>query len=233
MIQCGIERNGSRTAPRPSEKAMYVPPHFNEERVEVLHDAIRQARIGTLVTIGEGGIEASHVPMLVDPEPKPFGTLRGHVARANPQWRRAAADVESLAIFLGPNAYVTPDWYETKRESGKVVPTWNYVAVHAYGTLHFYEDPERLLALVTELTRTHEAPRAQPWKVSDAPKDYIAGMLQAIVGFDLPIARLEGKWKVSQNRPPADRAGVVEGLAREGGPEEARVAEIVAAARKP
>jgi transcriptional regulator len=213
--------------------AMYVPPHFNEDRVDVLHDAIRQARLGTLVTIGEGGIEASHVPMLVDPEPRPFGTLLGHVARANPQWRTAATDAEALAIFLGPDGYVSPSWYETKRESGKVVPTWNYVAVHATGTLKFHEDPEWLLALVTKLTQTHEAPRAEPWKVSDAPKDYIAGMLQAIVGFELPIARLAGKWKMSQNRSPPDRAGVIEGLAREGGADEARVAEIMAAARKP
>src|SRR6202140_1139702 len=213
--------------------AMYVPPHFNEDRVDVLHDAIRQARLGTLVTIGEGGIEASHVPMLVDPEPRPFGTLLGHVARANPQWRTAATDAEALAIFLGPDGYVSPSWYETKRESGKVVPTWNYVAVHATGTLKFHEDPEWLLALVTKLTQTHEAPRAEPWKRSDAPKDSIAGMLQAIVGFELPIARLAGEWKMSPNRSPPDRAGVIEGLAREGGADEARVAEIMAAARKP
>jgi transcriptional regulator len=211
---------------------MYVPSHFKEDRVGVLHDAIRQARLGTLVTIGADGIEASHVPMLLDPEPQPFGALRGHVARANPQWRRAAADAQALVIFLGPQAYITPSWYETKRQSGKVVPTWNYVAVHAYGTLHFYEDPDRLLALVTKLTQTHEAPRDQPWAVSDAPKDYIAGLLHAIVGFELPIARLEGKWKMSQNRPPADRAGVIAGLASEERPDEATVAEIMAAAQK-
>jgi transcriptional regulator len=212
---------------------MYVPPHFNEDRVDVLHDAIRQARLGTLVTIGEGGLEASHVPMLVDPDPRPFGTLLGHVARANPQWRTAAADAEALAIFLGPDGYVSPSWYPTKRESGKVVPTWNYVAVHATGLLRFHEDPEWLLALVTRLTQAHEAPRAEPWSVSDAPKDYIAGMLRAIVGFELPIARLAGKWKMSQNRSPPDRAGVIEGLAREGGPDEARVAAVMAAAREP
>lgn len=209
---------------------MYLPKDFTEQRVPVLHEAIRQARLGTLVTMGADGIEASHVPMLVDPEPQPFGTLKGHIARANPQWRRAAREVQALAIFLGPDAYITPAWYETKRQSGKVVPTWNYVAIHAYGPLTFYEDADRLLALVTKLTETHEAARDQPWAVSDAPKDFIAGMLKAIVGFELPIARLEGKWKMSQNRPAADRAGVVEGLTREGGPEEAAVAEIVAAA---
>ncbi|HEX9490409.1 MAG TPA: FMN-binding negative transcriptional regulator [Stellaceae bacterium] len=208
---------------------MYLPKDFKEDRVPVLHEAIRRARLGTLVTMGADGIEASHVPMLVEPEPSPFGTLHGHIARANPQWRRATREVQALAIFLGPDAYITPAWYETKRQSGKVVPTWNYVAIHAYGPLTFYEDRDRLLALVTRLTETHEAARDQPWAVSDAPKDFIAGMLKAIVGFELPIARLEGKWKMSQNRPAADRAGVVAGLTREGGPEEGAVAEIVAA----
>ncbi|HEX7966597.1 MAG TPA: FMN-binding negative transcriptional regulator, partial [Stellaceae bacterium] len=164
---------------------MYLPRDFKEERVPVLHDAIRQARLGTLVTLGADGIEASHVPMIIDAEPQPFGTLRGHVARANPQWRRVTAGVQALAMFLGPDAYITPSWYETKQQSGKVVPTWNYVAIHAYGTLEFYDDPDRLLGLVTRLTETHEGGRAEPWAVSDAPRDYIAGMLKAIVGFEL------------------------------------------------
>jgi transcriptional regulator len=207
---------------------MYLPKDFKEERVPVMHEAMRQARLGTLITLGQDGMEASHIPMLVDPEPAPFGTLRGHIARANPQWRRATAGVQALAIFLGPDAYITPAWYETKRQTGKVVPTWNYVAVHAYGPLEFYEDADRLLALVTKLTETHEAGRMQPWAVSDAPEDFIAGMLRAIVGFELPIARLDGKWKMSQNRPAADRAGAVAGLTAEGGPKEAAVAEIVA-----
>jgi transcriptional regulator len=207
---------------------MYLPKDFKEERVSVMHEAIRQVRLGTLITLGPDGMEASHIPMLVDPEPAPFGTLKGHIARANPQWRRATAGVQALAIFLGPDAYITPAWYETKRQSGKVVPTWNYVAIHAYGPLAFYDDADRLLALVTELTETHEAGRAQPWAVSDAPKDYVAGMLKAIVGFELPIVRLEGKWKMSQNRPAADRAGTIAGLTAEGDAKEVAVAEIVA-----
>jgi transcriptional regulator len=207
---------------------MYLPKDFKEERVPVMHEAIRAARLGTLITLGPDGMEASHIPMLVDPEPAPFGTLKGHVARANPQWRRASGEVQALAIFLGPDAYITPAWYETKRQSGKVVPTWNYVAIHAYGPLTFYDDADRLLALVTELTETHEAGRAQPWAVSDAPKDFVAGMLKAIVGFELPIARLEGKWKMSQNRPAADRAGTITGLTAEGDAKEVAVAEIVA-----
>ncbi|HJT06834.1 MAG TPA: FMN-binding negative transcriptional regulator [Stellaceae bacterium] len=207
---------------------MYLPKDFKEERVPAMHEAIRQARLGTLITLGPDGMEASHIPMLVDPEPAPFGTLKGHIARANPQWRRATSGVQALAVFLGPDAYITPAWYETKRQSGKVVPTWNYVAVHAYGSLEFYEDADRLLALVTRLTETHEAGRAQPWAVSDAPKDFIAGMLKAIVGFELPIARLEGKWKMSQNRPAADRAGTIAGLTAEGGEKDVAVADIVA-----
>ena len=207
---------------------MYLPKDFKEERVPVMHEAIRQARLGTLITLGPDGMEASHIPMLVDPEPAPFGTLRGHIARANPQWRRATSGAQALAIFLGPDAYITPAWYETKRQSGKVVPTWNYVAVHAYGPLEFYEDADRLLALVTRLTETHEAGRDRPWAVSDAPGDYVAGMLRAIVGVELPIARLEGKWKMSQNRPAADRVGTIAGLTAEGGEKEVAVAEIVA-----
>lgn len=211
---------------------MYVPPLFKEESVPVLHDAIRQSRLATLVTLSADGMEASHVPMLVDADPAPFGTLHGHIARSNPQWQRAAADGHALAIFLGPDAYITPSWYPTKQATGKVVPTWNYVAIHAYGPVRFFDDADRLLAHVTKLTETHEALRAAPWAVTDAPSDYIRGQLNRIIGFEIPIARLEGKWKMSQNRPAPDRAGVVEGLVREGGPPEAVVARIVAAMNK-
>ena len=209
---------------------MYVPPHFQEDRVPELHAAIRRMALGTLVSTGADGLIASHVPMLIEPEPAPFGTLIGHVARANPHGR---ADGEALAIFLGPNAYITPSWYATKRETGKVVPTWNYVAIHAYGRLRFFDDRERLLALVTRLTETHEAPRDAPWAVSDAPPEFVRGMLNAIVGFELPIARLEGKWKMSQNRTPADRAGVREGLAREPSPAHDAVGAVMAAREPP
>jgi len=211
---------------------MYVPPHFKQDDVNVLHAAIRQTGLATLVTLGADGMEASHVPMLIDPDPAPYGTLVGHVARANPQWRTARADVSALAMFLGPDAYVTPAWYVTKQESGKVVPTWNYVAIHATGSLTFFHDPERLLTLVTRLTEHHERSRQEPWAVTDAPPDYVQGMLKGIVGSELAIARLEGKWKMSQNRPAPDRAGVVEGLAREGGETEAAVARIVSEASR-
>jgi len=207
---------------------MYLPTQFKEDSVPAIHEAIRQARIGTLVTMGEDGMEASHVPMLVDPGPEPYGTLRGHVSKGNLQWRRVNANVPALAMFLGPNTYITPNWYATKRQTGKVVPTWNYVAVHAYGTVRFFDDRAELLDLVTRLTATHEGGRPAPWAVSDAPPDFIQSQLKGIVGFELPIVRLEGKWKMSQNRTAEDRAGVVEGLRHDGGEDETVVADMVA-----
>ena len=195
---------------------MYVPPLFKEDRIDVLHDAIRRSGLAALVTLTADGLIASHVPMLLDPEPAPYGTLLGHVARPNPQARGASPGVQALAIFQGPDAYITPSWYATKRQTGKVVPTWNYVAVHAYGTVEFFDDTDRLRAIVTRLTERQESARAAPWAVSDAPADFIDGMLKGIVGFSLPIVRLEGKWKMSQNRPAEDRAGVVTGLEADG-----------------
>lgn len=195
---------------------MYVPPAFREDRIETLHAAIREAGLATLVSLGADGLVASHIPLLLDPGAGPRGTLYGHLARANPQAAGGAVDTPALAIFLGPDAYITPAWYETKRQTGKVVPTWNYVAIHAYGSLEFFDDSDRLLALVTRLTVRHETGRAEPWAVGDAPADFIRAQLEGIIGFALPIARIEGKWKMSQNRPAADRAGVAEGLRRDG-----------------
>ncbi len=204
---------------------MYVPSQFKEERVPVLHEAIERIGFGTLVTLGADGMTASHVPMHIAAEPAPFGTLSGHLARANPQWRSARPEVEALAIFTGPYSYITPAWYPTKHKTGKVVPTWNYVAIHAYGRLRFIDDPGRARANVTALTNRHESGSAVPWQVTDAPADFIEAMLKAIVAFELTITRLEGKWKMSQNRPAEDRAGVVAGLTGEGKTE---VAAIVA-----
>jgi transcriptional regulator len=194
---------------------MYVPRHFEESRPEILHALLREHPFATLVTWNGEGVEADHVPMELDVEPAPFGTLVGHVARANPVWRRAAADVEALAIFQGAQGYVSPGWYPTKAETGKVVPTWNYAVVHAYGRLRFIEDRAWLRALVERLTRRHEAARPAPWAVSDAPTEYVDGLLGAIVGVELVVTRLAGKWKLSQNRPRADQAGVLAGLAAE------------------
>lgn len=191
---------------------MYLPKHFEETRVEVLHGFIRAYPLGALVTQTPGGFEANHIPFEVDPDPKPFGSLRGHVARANPLWRQAAPTAEALVIFQGPDAYISPSWYPTKRTTGKVVPTWNYAVVHAHGVPRFIDDPAWLRAFVERLTDRHEARRREPWKVTDAPADYIDKQVGAVIGLEIPITRLIGKWKVSQNRPPKDRAGVVEGL---------------------
>jgi transcriptional regulator len=207
---------------------MYVPAHFKEDRVAVLHDAIRQYGFGTLVTSGEQELEASHLPLLLDAEPAPLGTVLGHLARANPQWQRVKPGSQALAIFLGPNTYITPSWYPTKQQNGKVVPTWNYLAIHAYGTLSFFDDRDELRAHVSRMTDTHEAPRDAPWAVTDAPADFVDQMLGAIIGFKLVITRLEGKWKMSQNRPRQDVTGVIEGLTREDGESQEAIAEIVA-----
>jgi transcriptional regulator len=195
---------------------MYLPDHFAETRLDVLHDAIRRAGIATLVTTGPDGLDASHIPLLLESTPEPRGRLVGHVARASTQWRAPPPEAEALAIFLGPDAYVTPSWYATKRETGRVVPTWNYLAIHAHGRVRYFQDRDRLIDLVTRLTERHEQSRAFPWKVADAPAEYIDALVAQIVGVEVTIARLEGKWKASQNRNEADRMGVATGLEGEG-----------------
>lgn len=207
---------------------MYSPPQFREERIPVLQQAIRELAFGTLVTPGEFGFEASHLPMLMDPEPAPRGVLLGHMARANPQWKTLPAGARALAMFVGPNSFITPSWYATKAETGKVVPTWNYIAIHAHGEIEFFDDPGRLREHVSRLTDAHEASRAIPWAVTDAPADYIDKLLGGIVGFKLTIARLEGTWTMSQNRDEPDRAGVHAGLIQEGGAAQKAVAKIMA-----
>jgi transcriptional regulator len=191
---------------------MYVPSHFEETRPEVLHELIRDHALAALVTLGSEGLNANHIPLEHDPWPAPFGTLRGHVARGNPVWRDFSRDVEALAVFQGPQGYISPSWYQTKRETGKVVPTYNYIVVHAYGPMRIIEDRAWLRGLVERLTNRYEAGRAEPWKVTDAPADFVEQMLGAIIGIEIPLTRLVGKWKVSQNRPSVDRDGVVTGL---------------------
>ena len=192
---------------------MYTPRAFAIDELSQLHELILATRLAILVTQGEHGLQASHVPVLLHREQGPNGTLYGHLAKANPQWKDLRDGAEALLIFPGADAYVSPSLYPSKAEHGKVVPTWNYVAVHAYGRAETFSDGGRLLDIVSTLTDRHEANRAQPWKVADAPADYIDGMLKAIVGFAIPIERLEGKRKLSQNRNPADIAGAREGLA--------------------
>jgi transcriptional regulator len=210
---------------------MYVPRHFAETRVETLHELIRAHPLGALVTLTPGGLDANHIPFEVDPEPAPFGTLRGHVARANPVWRERVADVEALVLFQGPELYISPSWYPSKQETARVVPTWNYAVVHAHGPLRVIDDREWLRAFVTRLTDRHEAGSRDPWKVTDAPADFIDTQLGAIVGLEMPIARLIGKWKVSQNRPAPDQEGVVRGLQQERDPSAAAMAELVRRSR--
>lgn len=195
---------------------MYLPQAFEERRVEVLHAFIRAHPLGALVTVGAGGLNANHVPFVVDPEPLPFGTLRAHVARGNAAWRELANAPDTLVIFQGPHAYVSPSWYPAKQEHGKVVPTWNYVVVHAYGAVKVIHDAAWLRDLVTSLTRLHEAGRAEPWSVSDAPDAFVTQQLRAIVGIEIPVARLLGKWKASQNRTPLEIERVTAGLAADG-----------------
>lgn len=213
----------------PPDRAMYLPAAFREDDLDALHAIIREHPLATLVTAGADGLSANHVPMLLDPEPAPLGTLRGHLARANPQLAMAGGD--ALVVFHGPQAYVTPSWYASKREHGKVVPTWNFVAVHAYGVLKTFDDPGRLHALVSALTEGQEEAFAAPWHVTDAPDDFVERQLTAIVGIEVPISRIEGKRKLSQNRPERDRAGVVDGLAARGDADSAAVAEAMR--RKP
>ena len=210
---------------------MYIPPSNAEHDAGVIHDFIEANPLGALVTASAEGLFATHLPFVLDRARGPHGTLEGHVARANPHHRQALATAEALVIFTGPDAYVTPTWYPAKAEHGRVVPTWNYVAVHAYGTLRFVEDRAFLRRHLEQLTERHEAGRELPWAVTDAPADYVAQLERAIVGVEIAITRLEGKWKMSQNRPAADVDGVVRGLAASPREEERAVAEIVAARR--
>ncbi|MEO7145132.1 MAG: FMN-binding negative transcriptional regulator [Bryobacteraceae bacterium] len=211
---------------------MYIPPHFGEDRVDVLHQLMKRHGFATLVTLGADGLIANHLPMILDAAPAPFGILRGHIARANPQWRETLAYVEALAIFQGPHAYITPNWYPTRQETQRVVPTWNYAVVHAHGPLRTFDDPRLLEQHLRTLTDRHEAGFPAPWRVDDVPEDFFQGMLKSIVGIEIPITRLEGKWKMSQNRAPADRAGVIEGLEASGDPDQKAVAGWVHARNK-
>ena len=207
---------------------MYNPPHFQEQRPEVLQQLIREHSLAALVTLGPEGLIANHVPLVLDPAAGPLGTLRGHLSRVNPPWRDSLPEVSALAIFQGPAAYITPSWYPTKAQSGKVVPTYNYMVVHAHGPLHTYDDPRLLERNVRDLTDLHEARFAQPWSVDDAPADYVQGLLRGIIGIEIPIARLEGKWKLSQNRPVEDRQGAIDGLQQAGDPLSAAMVDWIA-----
>jgi len=206
---------------------MYMPRQFEEQRTEVLHGLIDAHPLGTLVTMRPGGLEAEHVPFLLDRDAGPHGTLRAHVARANPVWREAEAAAGCLVVFQGADAYVSPSVYPGKAEHGREVPTWNYMAVHARGALRAIHDPAWLLDLLRRLSDRHEQGRAHPWRVSDAPAEYIDKLLAAIVGIEIPVESLQGKWKTSQNRPAADRAAVARDMRQRGSDAEVAMALAV------
>ncbi|HTW82866.1 MAG TPA: FMN-binding negative transcriptional regulator [Candidatus Sulfotelmatobacter sp.] len=205
---------------------MYVPKHFAEQDATLLREAIARYPLATLVTAYEAAPVANHLPMLVDPE-RP-DVLLCHVARANALWRTVDQRSEALAIFTGPDAYVSPAFYPAKREHGRVVPTWNYIAVHVYGTLHVLDDLAATRRIVTLLTDAHEAPRAQPWHVDDAPETFVEQQLGAIVGLELHVARAIGKWKLGQNRSTADRLGVEDALSASDRPSDRATADAMA-----
>jgi transcriptional regulator len=191
---------------------MYTPKHFEETRLPVLHELMDAHPFVTLISAGVSGLIASHIPMVLERDGSEFGVLKGHVSRANPQWREFTPEVEALAIFSGPHHYISPSWYPEKSDTGKVVPTWNYAVVHAYGRVKVMDDAGWLREHVSRLTDVHEAAIGAPWKVTDAPDDYITTLLRGIVGLEFTVTRLEGKWKASQNRSEQDRAGAAAGL---------------------
>ena len=206
---------------------MYIPAHFDETRLEVLHGLMRAQPFATVVTLSSDGINANHIPLHLDAHQGSLGALRGHVARANPMWSDRIGDTDALAIFQGPHTYISPTFYPTKREHGKVVPTWNYAVVHARGPLRVIDDPAWLRTQLEALVSRHEASSPTPWSITDAPPDFIDRMLQSIVGFEIVISKLNGKWKMSQNQPAANRAGVVEGLRQRAGASDIEVAQGV------
>ena len=206
---------------------MYIPSAFKDDDLGSLHALIEHTRLAILITHDEHGMQASHVPLLLRADQGANGTLHGHLAKANPQWRALENGAQVLVIFPGADAYVSPSFYPAKAEHGKVVPTWNYVAVHAYGVAQVFTDPQQLLEVVSGLTDKHETGRASPWAVADAPADYIDKMLSAIVGFALPIERLEGKRKLNQNRSAADIAGVRNGLAASSDAKDRELADLM------
>jgi len=191
---------------------LYIPPAYRDDDLARLHAQIHAIGFATLITVGEAGPLVSHLPMLIEANAGPRGRLMGHVARANPQWKLTDFAKPAVAIFMGPDTYVSPSWYPAKQEHGKVVPTWNYRVVHVRGTLAPFDDPDELRRHVTAMTDRHEGRFEVPWKVTDAPEDYVRSQLKGIVGLRLTIETIEGKAKLSQNRAEPDRRGVIAAL---------------------
>jgi transcriptional regulator len=206
---------------------MYLPVHFEETRTEVLHALIAEHPLGALVTVGSDGLTGNHIPFLLNASDGPHGTLIGHVARNNALWQDHDTNVDALVIFQGASAYISPNWYATKQRTHEVVPTYNYAVVHVHGPLIIHDDPKWLRGVVGKLTKAMEASQAAPWKMADAPSGFIAQQLENIVGIEIPISRITGKWKTSQNRPIEDRVGAVDGLRASGDPAHAEMAELI------
>lgn len=201
---------------------MYTPSHFEESRRSILHSFVRARPLAALVAQTSQGLTAEHVPLLIQESGEGNGVLQGHVARANPFWQEVSDGSEVLVIFQGPNGYISPRWYPSKREHGKVVPTWNYLVVQARGRIQWHEEPAWLRAHLEATTNTHER-ASEPWRISDAPTDFIERMLLGIVGFEIPMSELKGKWKLSQNRSEGDRRGVIAGLRDQSSPSAAEM----------
>lgn len=206
---------------------MYLPNTFEVTDLEALHGLIRNNALGTWVTLGESGLVVNHIPFILDLTRGEHGVLMGHVAKANPVWREFSKTMESVVAFQGPQAYITPAWYASKAVDGKVVPTWNYAAVHVQGMPRVVEDREAFLTLLSRLTDTFEENLPHPWRVSDAPADYIDKTMNAIVGIEIPVSKIEGKWKVNQNRSDADKQSVAEGLQQQGESQALAMRELV------
>jgi transcriptional regulator len=206
---------------------MYLPPAFEEDDPERLRDLVRSYPLGTVVTVTAKGLEANHIPLLLATAADGGATLRGHIARSNPLWRDVVPNAQALVIFHGPDSFISPSWYPSKRENTRVVPTWNYAVVHAHGVLRFIDDSAWVRAHVEALTQEHEAHRDTPWAVTDAPAEFVDKMVAAVVGLEISITRWYGKWKVSQNRSASDRVGVVEGLERQASASSVAMAALV------
>jgi transcriptional regulator len=206
---------------------MYLPEHFIENDATVLHDLIAEFPLGMLVTLGSNGLNANHLPFLLDADRGQHGTLLTHVARGNQVWSDFSPEHEALITFQGPSAYISPNWYATKADTHRVVPTYNYAVVHAYGHLVIHDDEKWLLGFLGRLTKRMEAPQSRPWKMRDAPRDYLREMLGGIVGIEIPINRIVGKWKVSQNRPAIDRESAANGLHATGEPDAVAMADLI------
>lgn len=208
---------------------VYQPEHFVQSNPEAMRQLIAAAPLATLVTVGPNGISANHIPLLLDSTQGEFGRLIGHVARSNEVWREGNHEGESLAVFQASDAYISPNWYASKQETHEVVPTWNYAVVHAYGPLIVHDDEKWVRGVVGRLTKTMESSQSAPWKMADAPAGYLKGMLANIVGIEMPVSRMIGKWKVSQNRSEADRSSTVVGLRSTGDPGDAEMAALIEA----